>query len=170
MEPLTLFLMVAVTLSRALDFLSTWLVTPTLALEANPLARRLRWGRMIALNLPLAGLPLVHHGLAITLVVLSALVAGTNLSHGALARGMGERNHLENQRRALRSIGLPTALAMNTAGSLVVCAGGGFMMALAPAPESNPWWAALGVVVFGATGLVHVNLAMVRLRRGGKGS
>ena len=80
---------------------------------------------------------------------------------------MGERNHLESQRRALRSIGLPAAMAMNTAGALVVCAGGAFMMMLAPAPESNPWWAALGVVVFGVTGLVHVNLAMVRLRRGG---
>ena len=170
MEPLTLFLIAAVVLSRALDFLSTWLVTPGLALEANPLARRLRWGGMIALNAPLAALPLAHHGLSITLVVLSALVAGTNLSHGALARGAGERNQLEGQRRALRSIGLPAALAMNTAGSLVVCAGGGFMMALAPAAESNPWWAALGVVAFGVTGLVHLNVAMVRLRFGGKGA
>ena len=168
MEPLTLFLIAAVVLSRALDFLSTWLVTPGLALEANPLARRLRWGGMIALNLPLAALPLLHHGLAITLVVLSLLVAGTNLSHGALTRGMGEHNQREGQRRALRSMGLPAALAMNTAGSLVVCAGGGFMMALAPAPESNPWWAALGVVAFGVTGLVHVNVAMVRLSFGGK--
>ena len=168
--PFTLALIAAVVLARALDFISTWLVTPRLALEANPLARRLRMGRMIALNAPLAALPLFHHGLAITLVVLSALVAGTNLSSGALARGQGEAAQLESQRRALRRIGLPGALAMNSAGALVVCAGGGFMMALAPAPESHPWWAALGVVAFGGTALVHFNLAIVRLWRTGRGT
>ena len=124
----------------------------------------------MAPNGPMAARRGLHDGLASTVGVLSWLVAGTNLSHGARTRGMGEHNQREGQRRALRSMGLPAALAMNTAGSLVVCAGGGFMMALAPAAESNPWWAALGVVAFGVTGLVHLNVAMVRLRFGGKGA
>lgn len=29
--------------ARGMDFLSTWFATPTLALEANPLAKRLGW-------------------------------------------------------------------------------------------------------------------------------
>ena len=42
----TLGLVAAIAVARGLDFLSTWLVTPTLALEANPLMRRMRWGWM----------------------------------------------------------------------------------------------------------------------------
>ncbi len=46
LEPWSRFtagLIAAMFVARGLDFLSTWLVTPTLALEANPLMRRVRW-------------------------------------------------------------------------------------------------------------------------------
>ncbi len=52
-DPWSLFtagLVAAMAFSRGMDFLSTWIVTPKLQLEANPLMRRLRWGRM-ALNI-----------------------------------------------------------------------------------------------------------------------
>ena len=39
-------LIAALFVARGLDFLSTWIVTPTLKLEANPLMRRVRWGWM----------------------------------------------------------------------------------------------------------------------------
>ena len=45
-DPFTWALVGAMVFARGMDFLSTWLVTPTLALEANPLMRRMRWGRM----------------------------------------------------------------------------------------------------------------------------
>jgi len=43
---LTAGLIVALAAARGLDFVSTWWVTPRLALEANPLLHRLRWGWM----------------------------------------------------------------------------------------------------------------------------
>jgi len=43
----TLGLVAAIAPARGLDFLSTRLVTPTLALEANPLMRRASWVWMI---------------------------------------------------------------------------------------------------------------------------
>ncbi len=168
-DPFTLFLLAALAVARGLDFLSTWIVTPRLELEANPLMRRVGWRRMALLNLPLLALPLLHEGLAIALVVTSLLVAGTNLSAGALARGMGERAQLESQLRALRRLGLGAALLLNTVGSLLVCAGGGFILLLLPATESRAGWAALGVVLFGAAGLLHFNLAIVRLHRRARG-
>jgi len=167
-DPLTLFLVAAVAVARGLDFLSTWVVTPRLELEANPLLRRMRWGPMALLNLPLLALPFAHHGLAIALVVCSLLVAGGNLSAGALARGMGERAQLESQLRALRRIGLGGALLLNTTGALVVCLASGFMLLLLPVADSPAGWAAVGVVLFGATGLLHLNLAIVRLHRRGR--
>ena len=123
-DPFTWALVGAMGFARGMDFLSTWLVTPTLALEANPLARRVGLVRMALLNVPLLGLPFLHHGMSIMFVVTSLLVAGTNLTHGALARGMGEKRQLQSQMQALRRIGLTGALAMNSSGSLVVCSAG----------------------------------------------
>lgn len=162
---LTAGLTALMALARTLDFLSTWLVTPRLELEANPLMRRLRWGRMAALNLPLLGLPMLHHGLSITFIVTSLLAAGSNLVSGALARGMGERRQLDNQRQAIREMGMMRALAMNSGGGLVICGAGGLLMALAGEAGSHGWWGGLGVVMFGAAGLVHFNAAIVRLGR-----
>lgn len=45
-DPFTWALDVAVAVSRGLDLLSKWIVTPQLELEANPLMRRTGWGRM----------------------------------------------------------------------------------------------------------------------------
>ena len=40
-------LVAAMFVARLLDFLSTWVVTPRLALEANPLMGWMRWGRRL---------------------------------------------------------------------------------------------------------------------------
>lgn len=158
-------LMVLMALARGLDFLSTWIVTPTLQLEANLLMRRLSWSRMGLLNLPLLGLPLLHHGLSITFIVTSLLVAGSNLSGAALAKGMGEKRHLESQAQALRQLGLFKALCLNSLGALVSAFAGGFIMTLAQRVENNAWWAGLGVLMYGVTGLVHLNLGILRLHK-----
>ena len=164
-------LVAAMFVARLLDFLSTWVVTPRLELEANPLMRRMRWGRMALINLPLLGLPFLHAGLAITFIVTSLLAAGSNFIGGALAKGMGERRQLESQLRALREIGLLGALTLNSTGALIICLGGGFLMALAERTENHAWWGGLGVVMFGLVGLVHYNVAIVRLsRKAGKQS
>ena len=38
-------------------------------------------------------------------------------------------------------------------------------MALAERTENHAWWGGLGVVMFGLVGLVHYNVAIVRLSR-----
>ena len=151
--------------ARGLDFFSTWAVTPKLELEANPLIRRVSWGRMALLNLPLLALPLLHQGLSITFIVTSLLAAGTNLTAGALARGMGEAQQLARQREAIRRIGLTRALSLNSAGALVIALAGLFLMWLGLPPQRHAWWGGLGVAMFGLSGLVHFNLAIVRLHR-----
>ena len=60
LEPWSRFtagLIAAMFVARGLDFLSTWIVTPKLELEANPLMRRAGFIRMALLNLPLLDLP-----------------------------------------------------------------------------------------------------------------
>ncbi len=75
---------------RGMDFLSTWIATPNLVLEANPIARRMGWRAGIAVNIVicigLAAWPLP----AFVISTMSLLVAGRNLQFAWLMRSMGE--------------------------------------------------------------------------------
>ena len=87
--PWCLFAVLALA-GRTADLVSTFLATPNLALEGNPLARRLgwRWG------IPINGLASLAVGcfpaLAIAVVTTSALVAARNFQNAWIMRSMGE--------------------------------------------------------------------------------
>src|SRR5437879_3484143 len=76
--------------SRGMDVLSTWVATPNLVLEGNPIAKKLgwRWGLPInfALCLTLAFWPLP----AIVISTTSVLVAARNFQSAWLMRSLGE--------------------------------------------------------------------------------
>jgi hypothetical protein len=79
--------------ARATDFFSTWLATPNLVLEANPIARKLgwRWGMPVnfALCLGFAFWPLP----AVIIITSSVLVAARNFQSAWLMRSIGEETY-----------------------------------------------------------------------------
>jgi hypothetical protein len=78
---------------RGMDFLSTWIATPNLVLEANPLAKRLGWKGGLIMNalicLGFAVWPLP----ALIIVTTSLLVASRNLQNAWLMRSLGEETY-----------------------------------------------------------------------------
>ena len=82
-------------ISRSMDFLSTWVATPNLVLEGNPIAKMLGWKWGIPLNLALCfGLafwPLP----AIVISTTSVLVAARNFQSAWLMRSLGEQFYRE---------------------------------------------------------------------------
>ncbi len=80
-------------LGRTCDLLSTWIATPNLVLEGNPVARRLGWKFGVPLNLALALGFGVWPLLAISLTTTSLLVAARNLQSAWLMRSMGELDY-----------------------------------------------------------------------------
>jgi len=85
------FIFVAIlAFSRGVDFLSTWVATPHLVLEGNPIAKWLgwKWGAVVnaVLVLSLAAWPLS----AIVVSTASVLVAARNFQSAWLMRSMGE--------------------------------------------------------------------------------
>jgi len=79
--------------ARGMDFLSTWFATPNLALEANPIARRLGWRWGLAFNLLLC-LAAAHWPFAgLIIVTTSVLVAARNFKSAWLMRALGEANY-----------------------------------------------------------------------------
>jgi len=79
--------------SRAMDLGSTWIATPKLTLEGNPIARRLGWKWGIPLNLLLALGFATWPLLSISLITTSCLVAARNLQSAWVMRSMGELNY-----------------------------------------------------------------------------
>jgi hypothetical protein len=77
--------------SRGMDFLSTWVATPNMVLEGNPIAKKLGWRWGIPLNLVLcvgfAFWPLP----AIVISTTSVLVAARNFQSAWLMRSLGEQ-------------------------------------------------------------------------------
>ena len=77
--------------SRGMDFLSTWVATPNMVLEGNPIAKKLGWKWGIPLNLALcfgfAFWPLP----AIVISTTSVLVAARNFQSAWLMRSLGEQ-------------------------------------------------------------------------------
>lgn len=86
-------LALGVTAARACDLGSTWIATPRLTLEGNPIARRLGWRWGIPLNLLLALGFACWPLLSISLITTSCLVAARNLQSAWVMRTMGELNY-----------------------------------------------------------------------------
>lgn len=85
------FLFVALlVLSRGLDFLSTWIATPNLELEANPIARKLGWRGSILVNALVCTVFGMWPLPAIVIITASVLVAARNFQSAWLMRSMGE--------------------------------------------------------------------------------
>lgn len=88
-----LILLSGLIFARACDFGSTWLATPNLQLEANPVAKWLGWKWGILLNVIICMLIATYLVPAVMLITTSLLVAARNLDHAWLMRSMGELNY-----------------------------------------------------------------------------
>jgi hypothetical protein len=83
-------LFVLLVISRGMDFLSTWVATPNLVLEGNPVAKKLGWRWGIPLNLAICFGVAFWPFTAIALCTLSLLVAARNFQSAWLMRSLGE--------------------------------------------------------------------------------
>lgn len=90
MSELYLWLLLGLALARGSDFGSTYLATPGLKLEANPVAAWLGWKRGIILNVVMCVIAAMYLVPAVMLMTTSFLVAARNLEHAWLMRTMGE--------------------------------------------------------------------------------
>jgi hypothetical protein len=79
--------------ARSMDFLSTWIATPNLVLEGNPVARKLGWKWGIPLNVALCLGFAVWPLPAVVISTTSLLVAARNLQGAWLMRSMGEQSY-----------------------------------------------------------------------------
>ena len=150
--------------ARGLDFLSTWIATPHMVLEGNPVARKLgwKWGTLVnlALCLSFALFPLP----ALIIATTSVLVAAHNLDGAWLMRTMGEeyyRAWISQQHMAAKPSLYLFCLVTKTAlwgavGLGLLLFGKGSLVATG---------IGFGMVGYAAAVLVYSSISVWRLRR-----
>jgi hypothetical protein len=88
-----LLLLAVLLFARGLDFLSTWIATPHLLLEGNPVARKLGWRWGVVVNLALCVVFALFPLPALIIATTSILVAAHNFDAAWLMRTMGEEDY-----------------------------------------------------------------------------
>jgi hypothetical protein len=136
-----LFLLLFV--SRGMDFLSTWVATPNMVLEGNPIAKKLGWKWGIPLNVALclgfAAWPLP----AIVISTTSVLVASRNFQSAWLMRSLGEQIyrdwHIERIQETSVTLYLFCLCCPNCADWRGGCGGNLFQRVAARAARRSGW-------------------------------
>jgi len=150
--------------SRGMDFLSTWIATPTLELEANPLARRLGWKWGIPLNvvfcIGFALWPLP----SIIICTTSVLVAARNFQVAWLMRTAGEEQYRDWLLQRLEDT--PPALFVSCVVAQTVLVGLlGIILTAYSTQQLVPFGIGVGIVSYALAVGVFSLIAVWRRRR-----
>jgi len=150
--------------ARGLDFLSTWIATPHMVLEGNPVARKLgwKWGTLVnlALCLSFALFPLP----ALIIATTSVLVAAHNFDGAWLMRTMGEeyyRAWISQQHMAAR----PSLYLFCLFSKTVLWGAVGLALLLFGNGRLVSTGIGFGMVGYAAAVLVYSSISVWRLRR-----
>src|SRR5437867_664940 len=85
-----LLMLVLLVFARGMDFLSTWIATPNLVLEGNPIAKKLGWRGGVIVNAIICAVFALWPLPAIVIITTSLLVAARNFQSAWLMRSLGE--------------------------------------------------------------------------------
>jgi len=150
--------------ARGMDFLSTWVATPNLVLEGNPIAKKLGWRWGIALNIALcfgfAFWPLP----AIIISTTSVMVAARNFQSAWLMRSLGEHLYREWHVERVQETSV-TLYLFCLFGQTALTAGVGGAVVYFSDRDLVPWAIGLGIMGYAMAVAFYTLLAIVRMRR-----
>ncbi len=151
----------AVGMGRLADMTSTWLGTPGLRNEGNPVAKWLGWRRGILLNVLVAPVVACWPMLAVSLATTSCMVAARNLHMAWIMRMMGEEAYREWFGGWMHAAPRILFLGCHWGESLLAGALGGALAGLGP-PHVVSFGVGVGMIAYGFAVFVFTTLACFR--------
>ncbi len=152
-------------LGRIGDVGTTYLATPKLRLEANPIMRKLGW-RFAVLTLLLCLVPYYSTALGVMAAVPSLMVSSSNAARLWTMRALGEEKYLEFLHLAARSGNLSHAIAGLLVSQMFLALVGLLLLWLSPDPSVDwGFWIALGILAYAFAMTVHGCLFLRRIFR-----
>ena len=158
------FFLMLLLMSRAADLFSTWIATPNLVLEGNPIAKRMGWKWGTFVNLTLCGALGVWPLAAIIIATTSFFVAAHNFQFAWLMRTLGELDYrdwfAEQLRRTNLALYLVCLFGQTTAITLI-----GGALILFSQGLLVPFAIGLGTIGYASAVLLFTLLGVWRMRR-----
>jgi hypothetical protein len=161
--PIYLALLACLVGARSMDFLSTWVATPNLVLEANPLAKKMGWRVGLLVNVVLCGFFALWPLPSVVIITTSLLVAARNFQSAWLMRSLGEEEYRfwmgERLASAPRSLFLFCLFAQS---SLLGILGSGLMYFAQL--QLVPFGVGMGMVTYAVAILVYSLISVLKAR------
>lgn len=159
------FLMLALLIfSRGMDFLSTWVATPNLVLEGNPIAKKLGWKWGLVLNVAICLSLAMWQLSTIVVSTASVLVAARNFQSAWLMRSLGEHVYrdwyVQRVQETRASLYLFCLFGQTLLTALV-----GAAVIFFSGPSLVPLAIGMGMVAYAVAVTFYTLLAIWRLRR-----
>ena len=151
-------------LSRLGDIGSTYLVTPTLKLEANPVAKKLGWWFAVA-TLFVCLVPYYSTSLAIVVLIPSLMVSAANTSKVWFVRAYGESEYSDLLLSLAKKSRLSHALAPALVAATLLAVIGLLLLLLSPDPSDWGYWFGFGFLLYASVVGFYGSLFIVRLFR-----
>jgi hypothetical protein len=151
-------------MARGADFLSTWIATPRLVLEGNPIARRLGWKGGAVVNLLVCLLFALWPLAALMIATTSLLVAARNFQSAWLMRTLGEEAYRDWYIARLQETDLPLYLFC-LGGQVLLPALIGAGLIIFYGGSLVPFAVGLGILGYAFAVLLYTLLAFWRIRR-----
>jgi len=164
------FLMLALLVfARGMDILSTWIATPNLVLEGNPIAKRLGWKWGLLVNAVLVTALAMWPVSAIVVSTMSVLVAARNFQSAWLMHTMGELEYRDWYVARLQET-RPTLYLFCLAGNTLLVAAVGAVLIFFSRANTGEWFLVpvaigMGIVAYAVAVAFYTLLALWRLRR-----
>ena len=153
--------------SRGMDFLSTWIATPNLVLEGNPLARKLGWRWGLLANWVMVFVLSLWPLSAIVVGTASVLVAARNFQHAWLMHALGEDVYRDWHVQRIRET--PVALFLFClAGHTFLTAGVGAVLVYFSRMRLVPFGIGMGMLAYSIAVTLYTLLAVWRIHRAAK--
>jgi hypothetical protein len=160
-------LLLLLVFARGMDFLSTWIATPNLVLEGNPLAKKLGWQWGLLLNLVLVGVLAMWPLSAIVVATASVLVAARNFQSAWLMHSLGEEHYRQWHVERIQETRI-TLYLFCLAGNTLLTAGVGAALIYFSHLRLVPFAIGMGMMAYAVAVAFYTLLAIWRIRRAAK--
>lgn len=155
-------------LARIGDIGSTYLVTPTLKLEANPIMRRLGWWFALA-TIFICLVPYYSTAAGIIVLIPSLMISASNIRQIWFVRAYGEGDYHELILRVAKRSSLSHALLPTIAAATFTALIGLVLLLLSPDPSKDwGYWFGIGFLAYAFIIGFYGSLFYIRLFRKAK--
>jgi hypothetical protein len=154
--------------SRGADFLSTWVATPHLVLEGNPIAKWLGWKWGAVVNVVMVTSLAMWPVSAIVVSTASVLVAARNFQSAWLMRSMGEEAYREWYVQRVSETRITLYLGCLAGNTLLTAGVGAALIAFSTTRDSVlvvPVGIGMGTMAYAMAVLIFTLLSVWRNRR-----